>query len=172
MKKFLWASAAGILIGLPSLSKASVLTFEISGSQYELLFNPQGSGGCDLPSSCYYRSYNCVIGQKPVYPTIVFTPPPPPKGNNTPPGGNKPGNPGPPNNPPSNPPSNPTNGDVNPPGPPDNGPTTPTNPGGDMGGGGCDPASVPAPNSAAMAGAGIAAMGLFRWFRSRRQARA
>jgi hypothetical protein len=169
MKKFLWASAAGILIGLPGLSRASTLTFEISGSQYELLFNPQGSGSCDLPSSCFYRSYNCAIGSKPTYPTIVFVPAPPPKGNNTPPGGNKPGNPGPPNNPPSNPPSNPTNGDVN---PPDNGPTTPTNPGGDMGGGGCDPASVPAPNSAAMAGAGIAAMGLFRLFRSRRQARA
>ena len=166
MKKILWASAAGLLIGLPSLSSASVLTFEVSGTQYELLFNPQGNGSCGLPQSCFYRSYNCVIGGKPVYPTIVFTPPPPPKGNNkgpTPPG-NNPGNNGP-TIPPVNPPGNPTNGDVN---PPDNGPTTPTG-GGDMGGGGCDPASVPAPNSAAMAGVGLAALGLLRWFRSRRQ---
>jgi hypothetical protein len=182
MKKILLAGAAGLLMTIPGMTRASVLTFESCGSQYTLLFDPQGSGSSDLPSSCYYRSYDCVIGNKPVYPTIVFTPPPPPKGNNQKPGGNNnnnnnnnnhnnnPSNPGGNNNPPppNNGPTNPTNGDVN---PPDNGPTTPTG-GGDMGGGGCDPASVPLPDPAAMSGVGLAGTAIFRWLRSRKGARA
>jgi hypothetical protein len=180
MKKILWAGAAGLLMTLPGITKASVLTFEISGSQYELLFNPQGSGSSNLPGSCFYRSYNCVIGSKPVYPTIIFTPappPPPPKGGNTNPGGKTPGNPN--NNNPPNPGGNnnppPNNVPTNPPGgnnnPPDNGGTDPTG-GGNMGGGGCDPAAVPLPDPAAMSGIGLAGTAIFRWFRSRKAARA
>jgi hypothetical protein len=172
MKKMLLAGAAGLLMTLPGITKASVLTFESSGSQYMLLFDPQGYGTSQLPSSCFYRSYDCKIGSKPTYPTIVFTPPPPVK-DNKPVGGNKPSgpsggnNPPPPNNGPTGP-TGPTGGDVIPP-PPDNGGTLP---GGNMGGGGCDPASVPLPDPAAMSGAGLAATALIRWIRARRQNRA
>lgn len=175
MKKLLFAGAAGLLMTLPGITKASVLTFESNGQQYELLFDPQGSGGANLPSGCYYRSYDCKIGSKPVYPTIVFTPPPPPKGNGNKPGGKTPGGnqggsnpPGGYTPPPNN--NNPGNGGNNP--PPDNGGSTPTNGGGDMGGGGCDPASVPTPDASAMAGVGLGAMAVARWFSTRRQSRA
>jgi len=176
MKKILWAGAAGLLMTIPGMTRASVLTFESCGSQYTLLFDPQGSGSSDLPSPCFYRSYNCEIGSKPVYPTIVFTPPPPPKNTNHLPGGNNPGNnnnpsnPGGNNNPPpNNPPSGPT-GDINP--PPDNGGNNPPDGGNNNPGGGCGTASVPLPDPGAMSAVGLAGTAIFRWLRSRKAARA
>ena len=175
MRKFLLASAAGAFLTLPAICGASTVTFESAGSQYQLLFNPSGYTPSNLPSTSFYRSYNCKIGGIVTYPTVIFTPPPPPptnnnnnapKGNNTPPSNTQ-------NNPPYTPPSN-TPGGNNPPGnnpPSTDGPTPPGNP--DPGTPhGCDPAAVPAPNSAAMAGLGLGGLAIFAWRRNRRQARA
>jgi hypothetical protein len=146
MKSLLLAGAAGICMLVPSMSRASTLDFEVTGSQYTVLFNPQGAGSCQLPRSYYYRSYDCRIGSKPVL--ITFTPPPhnnPPVPNNPTPQNN--------NNDPT-PPQNPVN-------PID--PVTPPH---------CDPASVPLPDPSAMAGVGLGFTVLYRTIRARRQARA
>jgi hypothetical protein len=47
--------------------------FVSSGSQCTLFFDPCGSGNSDLPSPCFYRSYDCRIGSKPSLPEVVFT---------------------------------------------------------------------------------------------------
>lgn len=86
MKSVLCAGVAGICLILPGISVASTVNFEVTGSGYSVLFDPQGSGPCSLPPSYDYRSYDCRIGSKPTY--IVFTPPPKPPtfpANNNPP---------------------------------------------------------------------------------------
>jgi hypothetical protein len=192
MKKFLLASAAGALLILPGISGASTLDFETNGSQNTLLFDPSGCNPSNLPQTGFYRSYDCRIGGKVTFPTITFTPPPPPPSNNNVPnnnnnnnknngnnnnnnGGNN--NPPPNNNPPGNnqPQGNFPPPDNNPPGnpPPNDGTTVPPchpDPCGPHGG--CDPAAVPVPNSAAMAGVGVGALSIFSWLRKRRQSRA
>jgi hypothetical protein len=128
---------------IPGVSLASTINFEVTGSNYTLLFDPQGSGPSTLPPSCDYRSYDCRIGKTPV---VLFTPPPVIYTNPT--------HDNPPVEPPKGP-TPPTNQPVNPE------PTCPT-----------DPASVPLPASSEMAGAGLAVAAMFSWMRSRRVARA
>jgi hypothetical protein len=145
MKLSLRTGIAGLCLMIPSVSVASTISFEVTGSQYTLLFDPQGGGPSTLPPSCDYRSYNCRIGQKPVQ--VVFTTPPVIY-------------------------TNPI--DIKPPGNPPKGPNPPVNqpitpepivcP--------TDPASVPLPASSEMAGAGLAVAAMFSWIRSRRLARA
>src|ERR1700691_2076450 len=85
MQTFLRATAAAALLMIPGISAASSLDYEQSGSQYTVLFNPNGSGTDNLPPSFYYRSYDCRIGSKPVViPDLhVFVPPPPTGGTTT-----------------------------------------------------------------------------------------
>jgi hypothetical protein len=73
MKSFLRAGIAGICLIVPGVSVASTVSFEVTGSGYTLMFDPQGSGPSALPPSYDYRSYDCRIG-KPIY--VVYTPPP------------------------------------------------------------------------------------------------
>jgi hypothetical protein len=169
MKTFLRATAAAALLMLPGISIASNLNYEQSGSNYTVLFDPNGSGTSNLPSSFFYRSYDCRIGSVPVVVNNVhIVTPPPPTGGTTPPpptGGTTP------------PP--PTN-DVT---PPDTGGTTPSNtviPSGPSGNtppynqGGCDGpmAAVPLPASSEMASVGLVIIALGSWKRSRSLARA
>jgi len=107
MKSFLYAGLAGLCLAFPSLSVASTVNFETSGSQCTLLFDPQGCDPSQLPPSGFYRSYDCRIGRK-YQPVVIFTKPivpviPPP--HYDPPKGNPPINN--PVVPPINPPSNP-----------------------------------------------------------------
>lgn len=150
MKRFLSIGVAGICLILPGVSVASTINFEVTGSGCTLLFDPHSSGPTQLPSPCYYRAYNCRIGDKPTLPVVVFTPPPP-----------KivtiPDDPNPPTCPKT----------------PDTGPKTPDNPPVivPVGPSPC-PVAVPLPASSAMAGAGLAFAVICSWIRSRRQARA
>jgi hypothetical protein len=160
MKTSLRAIAAAALLMLPGISMASTLDYEQSGSKYTVLFDPNGSGGSNLPSSFFYRSYDCRIGSKPVVVNDVhIVIPPPPAGGTTPP-------------PPTNDITPPDSGGTNPSGttiPPGNGGNTPpyTNPGG------CDgPMAVPLPASSEMAGAGLVVIALASWKRSRSLAHA
>jgi len=73
MKTLLRASAAGLLLILPGVSVASQVQFSSCGSQCTLYFDPNGSGASELPSPCFYRSYNCRIGSMPIMPDIVIT---------------------------------------------------------------------------------------------------
>jgi hypothetical protein len=167
MKTFVKATAAAALLLLPGISMASSLDYVQSGSNYTVLFNPNGSGMDNLPASHFYRSYDCRKGSVPVVVNNVkvITTPPSNPGNNTPPPNTNTDNPTPP----------PTGGGDNTPPvittPPAGGDSTPpVNPPG-----GCDPgtmASVPLPASSEMAGAGVVAIALASWHRSRRLARA
>ncbi|MGA2439889.1 MAG: hypothetical protein ABSH08_02940 [Tepidisphaeraceae bacterium] len=164
MKMLLCASAAGLLLMLPGISVASQVDFVSSGSQCTLFFDPCGSGNSDLPSPCYYRSYDCRIGSKPTLPDLVIT-----KyvhiikgstGNHDKgTGGTNPGTTGTTGDTGTS--DNPvvTNPVVTP--PVDSGVTD-----------GTTAASVPLPAPLEMAGAGVAATMLFSWLRSRRHARA
>ena len=143
MKVSLRAGVLGLCLAVPGVSIASTVNFESAGSQCTLLFDPHGSSPSQLPSPCYYRSYDCRIGGKPV--VTVYLPPPPPHGQ-TIPGGN--------DTPKGNIPV-----------------ITPTLPQGNDPSGPCCPASVPAPASSEMGLAGIAAAAAWSWLRTRRQAR-
>ncbi len=160
MKTFLRATVAAALFMIPGISAASNLDYEQSGSNYTVLFNPNGSGTSNLPKSYFYRSYDCKIGSKPVVvnnvkviipppPSGNTTPPPPPSGNTTPPPGND------------------TPTITNNPTPPPGDSTPPI--------GGCDPgtmAAVPLPASSEMAGVGVVVIALASWQKARRHARA
>jgi hypothetical protein len=142
MKSLLRAGIAGICLIIPGVSVASTVSFEVTGSGYTLLFDPQGSGPSTLPPSYDYRSYDCRIGSKPTL-VVVFTPPPKTEtfpGDNNPPAG------------PKLPVIQPVIPDPI---------VCPTN-----------PAAVPLPASSEMAGAGLAVAAIFSWMRSRRAARA
>jgi len=145
MKAFLRSGVFGLCVATAGVSMASTVNFESVGSQCTLLFDPHGSSPSQLPSPCYYRSYDCRIGDKAV--VTVYLPPPPPH-DQTIPGGN---NPPKGNNPPV---------------------ITPTLPLGNEPSGPCCPASVPAPASSEMGLAGIVAAAVWSWLRARRQARA
>jgi hypothetical protein len=156
MRKLLLACAGGALMSLPAICGASTVTFEGTNT---LLFDPRGCSPSNLPSTCFYRAYDCRIGGKFTLPEVVYTTPGsddkgPKGGDNTPPQQNFPTN-----KPPCNPPQ-------------DNVPVIPP-----QGGDSCPPhhgqcAAVPVPDSAAMGGIGVAAMTLLTWLRARRQARA
>jgi hypothetical protein len=147
------------MMSLPAICGASTVTFEGN----TLLFDPRGCTPSNLPSPCFYRAYDCKIGGKFTLPKVVFPNTP---GNNNkgdddkPPSNNPPKQDFPPNNPPGN--SGPDTPPVNPPQGEDDK---------------CDHgdrhcAAVPAPDSAAMGGVGVVAIGLFAWVKTRRQARA
>ena len=157
MKTLLYASAAGLLLMLPSISVASQLDFVLSGSQCTLYFDPCGNGNSDLPSPCFYRGYDCRIGSKPTMPEIVFT--------KTVHIDKSSGNQGTGSTNPVTTVTTVTTGDTGTPGNPvvtnpvitppvDSGSTTTA-------------ASVPLPAPFEMAGAGVAATMLFSWLRSR-----
>jgi hypothetical protein len=141
MKRFLIAGVAGLCLILPSVSPASTISFEVSGSDGTLLFDPSGCTPSQLPYGGYYRSYNCRIGEVPT-PVVILTQPPKDTTipNNPEPKNNNP-------NPPQNPPGN-------------NDPTLPPNPA----------PCVPAPASAAMSGLGLVATAIVARIRSRRRA--
>jgi len=194
MKALLRASAAGLLLILPGVSLASQVQFNSCGSQCTLYFDPNGFGASELPSPCFYRSYNCRIGSMPSMPDIVITNTvhiTNASNGNKGTGGSSTGTTG-------------TTGDTGTtgttgttgdsganldvgtndstgttgdpggnngnPDPVGNPVITPSD--GSGGGDGAVAASVPLPASAEMAGAGVAATMLFSWLRSRRQARA
>jgi hypothetical protein len=143
MKSLFRAGLAGICLMLPAASFASTIDFEVTGSGYSVMFDPQGNGPSELPLAYTYRSYDCRIGSKPVF--VVFTPP---KTNPNPPVIH------------NTPPSNPEPPIVTPPivTPPDGNPTC--------------PAAVPLPPSSQMAGVGVVLAAIGAWVRSRRVARA
>ncbi|HEY1923147.1 MAG TPA: hypothetical protein VGG44_10395 [Tepidisphaeraceae bacterium] len=160
MKTFLRATAAAALLMLPGISLASNLDYVQSGSNYQVLFDPNGSGTNNLPKSFFYRSYDCRIGSKPVViNNIHIVTPPSNNGGTTPPA------------PPTSDITPPDTGGTTPSGvtpPPGNNNPPPHNPGG------CDGnmAAVPVPASAEMAGAGLVMIALASWRRSRNVARA
>jgi len=73
MKTLLRASAAGLLLILPGVSFGSQIQFSACGSQCILYFDPSGSGASELPSPCFYRSYDCRIGSQPSIPSVAFS---------------------------------------------------------------------------------------------------
>jgi hypothetical protein len=159
MKTLLRATAAAALFMLPGISMASSLDYTQSGSNYQVFFDPNGSGTNSLPPSYFYRSYDSKIGSKPVVVNNIHivTPPAPPTGGTTPP-------------PPTIDITPPDTGGTTPAGvtpPPDGGNTPPYN------NGGCDgPMAVPLPASSEMAGLGLVVIALASWKRSRSLARA
>lgn len=162
MKTLLRATAAAALLMLPGISMASNLDYTQSGSNYQVLFDPSGSGTKNLPPSFFYRSYDCRIGRKPVVVNNIHIVTPP----------SNPGGTTPPPPPPTNDIIPPDPGGTTPAGvtpPPDGGNTPPYN-----GHGGCDGpmAAVPLPASSEMAGLGLAGIALASWQRSRKLARA
>jgi hypothetical protein len=159
MKKFLGATVAAALFMIPGISAASSLDYVQSGSNYTVMFDPNGSGTDSLPPSFYYRSYDVRRGSKPVVVTDLHVVTPPSNPGGTPP---------PPTQDVTPPPSDGGTPTVtNNPTPPDTG-TPPSDPGG------CDGhmAAVPVPASSEIAGAGLAVIALASWQRSRRLARA
>lgn len=168
MKTLLLKGAAGVCLILPGICAASTVSFVTSGSDYTLLFDPQGSGPSQLPTSFYYRAYDCRIGSKP-QPVVTFTPPSNQNHtpNITPPTNNPPANNPPLDNPPTD--DSPAPGNNNPPpgnqNPPANPPTNvlpPLPPP-------CNPVAVPLPDPAAMSGAGLGIAFIARWIRARRR---
>jgi hypothetical protein len=161
MKTFLRATAAAALFMIPGISAASSLDYVQSGSNYTVMFDPNGSGTDSLPPSFYYRSYDVRRGGKPVVVTDLHVVTPPSNPGGTPPPPTQDVTP-----PPSDGGTTPIITNTTP--PPDTGTTT------SSGSGKCDGnmAAVPAPASSEIAGAGLAVIALASWQRSRRQARA
>jgi hypothetical protein len=169
MKSLIRAGIAGICLIAPAICSpaicgASTINFETAGSQYNLLFDPQGCNPSQLPPTGFYRSYECRIGAKP-QPVVCVTKPVIP---HLPPS-NTPENNPPANNPPVNTPAN------NPPvitTPPTGGSTvdTPVLPTEPVVPPPCETAAVPLPPAPQIAGIGLLATIAICSLRSRRYA--
>ena len=151
MNKYVLAAIGGLGISiLCCRASASAIVAYNNNGQVSYAFDEGGSGGSGQPFA-YFRGYDCSIFlQQPVTP--IYTPPPPTHNN---PGGNTDGNNGGDNGGGDN------NGGGNNGSPPDNGGnpivTTPT----------ITTTAVPLPNSAALAGSGLAGIMIIRRLRSR-----